>query len=308
MNKFFISITLTMLIVSLPAISYSLTTADKVVAVVNEEIITLSELEEEAIDTNEELEEKLEMRTVLDKMIDKEILDQEAAKRGITVSDEELEATINELKARFNITEENMESELEKQNLTPNQFREQWRYQLLSKKLMDTEIQGRIAVSEDEILEYYRENYSDGEIEYDTQVRISHILIPLDEENSFSTAYEVAELAKSGNDFSSLASKYSKDTLSSDKGGDLGYFNKGDLVLELEEAIELTEVGEVTDPIETSGGYHIVKVTDRKKSDNPALGNYREEIKQILYQEKLEDFLKNWIVELKKDSYIEIKI
>ncbi|NIQ12966.1 MAG: hypothetical protein GTO02_00710 [Candidatus Dadabacteria bacterium] len=246
---------------------------------------------------------------VLEKMIDQKILDQEAGKRGIVVSEAELDATIGELKKRFNINEENIESELKKQNLTLEEFREQWRYQLLSKKLLDTNLKGKIAVSEDEIVDYYRENYGGGEeIEYESQVRISHILIPLDEENALEKSTEIANMAKSGKDFAGLAKEYSKDSLSASKGGDLGYFNKGDLVVELEQAIEQTEIGGITDPIITSGGYHIVKVTDRKKSDTASVGNYRDEIKQTLYNKKLEEFLKNWISDLKDDSYIEIKI
>ena len=80
------------------------------------------------------------------------------------------------------------------------------------------------------------------------------------------------------------------------------------MVTELELAIEATEVGGITGPVETTAGFHIIKVLDRKQSDNPQLGGYRDEIKQAIYNQKLQDYLKNWVVDLKNDAYIEIKI
>lgn len=279
---------------------------DKIAAVVNDEIITLSELEAETERTNRLSQEKVDKKFVLQRLIDEKVLNREASERGVTISDEELDILFEQVKQQNNFDEETMMEELAKKNITKEDLKLQWKTQMLTRRLIDAEMKGKIAVTEDEILEYYRANY--GEVEFGSQVRIAHILIPIEEENAYENAVNIAQEARSGKSFSKLAEQYSKDPVSAPKGGDLGYFNKGDLVYELESAIERTEVGEITDPVETSSGYHIVKVLEKQKSSETSLGGYREEIRQTIYNQKSEEFLKNWVEKRREGVYIDIKI
>lgn len=279
---------------------------DKIAAVVNNEIITLSELEQATELSNKNSEEKIDKRAMLKKLIDEKILNQEATKRGVTISEEEVDLLLQQVKQQNNFDDKAMEEELAKQNMTVDDLKNQFKTQLLTRRLLDAEMQGKIAVTEDEILEYYRANY--GDVEFGSQVRIAHILIPYDEENAYEKAVNIAKEAKSGENFSKLAKEHSKDSVSATKGGDLGYFNKGDLVFELEAAIEDTEVGEVTDPVETGSGYHIVKVLEKEKSSEASLGGYREQIRQTIYRQKSESFLKNWVEKSRQNVFIDIKI
>ena len=307
MNKTFLTVLELLLVILIPLSSFSATLVDKVVAVVNDEIITLSELQEEVEKINRGLEQKIEQKIVLDSMIERKILVQEATNKGVSISEEELDLTVKEMKRRFNLNEKDIESELEKQNIKLEELKEHWYYQLLSRKLLDSQLRGKIAVGEDEIAEYYKENYG-GEIESAPQVKIAHILIPLNEENAFKKAEEILSLARSGENFAELVKKYSKDSASVSKGGELGYFKKGDLVLELEQAIEQTKVREFTGPIKTQAGYHVVKVLERKESDALSFGGYKEEIKQIIYSKKYEKLIKDWEEQLRKTAHVEIKI
>lgn len=285
---------------------------DRVVAVVNDDVITLSELKEETQSVNQSPGPggPQTQDQVLENMIEVKLLEQEAKKLGIQVTEKDVDAAIDGVKAKFNLTDEQLAEVLKKQNLTLQAFREQWRRQLLANKLIGAQVQGQIAVTEDEIKKYYEENR--GKLESSSEVRIAHILIPVaspdDEEQAQKLAQEVAKLAKSGKDFGELAKKYSKDASSAEKGGDLGYFKKGELAEVVEKAIEEAPVGEIVGPIRSSDGYHIVKVIDKRKSETTSLDKSKEdEIRETLYQQKVENAIKAWLEDVKKTAYIEKK-
>ncbi len=236
---------------------------EKVVAVVNNRIITLSELDRELKEVVINPEAEVDVREVLDAMIDRVLLDQQAAARKISVSDEEVRAIVKSQQQALNLDEEAITEELKKQNLTEELFYRQWKYQILSRRLLDSVTQGSIAVTDEEIEKYHREHYAEEGSAYGTQTKIAHILINKETENALSKAQEVLELAKSGEPFGQLARKHSMDESSAPSGGLLGYFVKGDLVPEIENAVEQTEVNGIAGPVESSRGYHIVKVLER---------------------------------------------
>jgi parvulin-like peptidyl-prolyl isomerase len=285
---------------------------DRVVAVVNDDVITLSELKEEVqIFDNKSPGDTQTQGQVLENMIEVKLLEQEAKKLGIHVTEKDVDAAIDGVKAKFNLTDEQLAEVLKKQNLTPQAFREQWRRQLLANKLIGAQLQGQIAVTEDEIKKYYEENR--GKLESSSEIRIAHILIPVaspdDEEQAQKLAQEVAKLATSGKDFGELAKKYSKDASSAGNGGDLGYFKKGELAEVVEKAIEEAPVGEIVGPIRSSDGYHIIKVIDKKRSETASLDKSKEdEIRETLYQQKVENAIKAWLEDVKKTAYIEKKL
>ena len=98
------------------------------------------------------------------------------------------------------------------------------------------------------------------------------------------------------------------DESSAQNGGLLGYFVKGDLVAEIEDAVEQTEVNGIAGPVKSSRGYHIVKVLDRIEAGEASVSRYKDRIKHQIYMEKVERFISSWLEDIKKKSYIEIKI
>ena len=309
-------------------------TIDRVVAVVNDDVITLSELRELALSVNPTSTAPIDENAVLQQMIEQKLLEQQADKMGIKVSEAELDASIKQVQQKFGLDDKQMEAVLKKQNLTPESFREQWRLQTLTNKLLESQLKNKIVVSEEEIQDYYIHNYSgtaqesedtaSADTAGESEVEIAHILISSDTPDAEKKAEEVAEMAKSGKDFGELAKQYSEDKLSADKGGDLGYFKKGDLIETLEVAVDSTPVGGVTGPVESPAGYHIIKVLNRTgpekaKADNKDKDknsgktlaideNTRKEITETLYRQKAEAQLKAWLDKIKQDAYIEVKL
>lgn len=301
---------------------------DRVVAIVNDDLITLSELKETSKSLDPTSQEPMDDRTILNQMVESKLFEQEAKKRGLTVSDAELDASIEEVRARYGLNEDQMEEVLKKQNLTPEAFREQWRVQTLGNKLLDSQLRNKIVVTDDEVVEYYKQNY--GEIDYSStstepsqeEVEVAHILIAPDTPNAEDRAIEVAELAKSGNDFGTLAREYSDDSFTAEKGGNLGTFKKGDLIEQLEIAVERTPEGKVSGPVQSPAGYHILKVLSRTSPDNAQTKEQqseagdeafisevqKEEIRKTITREKAQAQLKTWLKDMRSKAYVEIKL
>lgn len=289
-------------------ICYATEVIDRIVAVVNDDLITLSDLNR-YISSIPPGTAEIDRDRVLNDLVEQMILEQEAAKLGITVSDPEIDMSIENIRTKAGMSHEQMEEMLKKENLTKEQFRKQWRLQIISGKLVNSIVKGRVAVTDDEIENLYKEYY--GNIENSDEVQIAHILISVNEqqpEQALEKASRIAELAKSGNDFSKLVAEYSDDTFSKEKEGVLGYFKKGELVSELEAVVAITEVGEVSGPVQTASGYHIIKVLNRNTLDSNSVDTYREQLRQEIYKKKVAEELQKYIATMRENAYIEIKL
>lgn len=301
-------ITLMALLTLFSGLSYATEVIDRIVAIVNDDIITLSDFNKYIVSLPKQTVE-INKDQALNDLVEQMILTQEAAKLGITVTDAEIDRSIENVKGRLDMSDEQMNEMLTKQNLTTEQFRNQWRLQILSGKLVSTLVKGRIAVTDEEIKDLYKQYY--GEIENADEVEIAHILISFDaseEQQALQKANKVAELAKSGSNFSKLVSEYSDDTFSKDKEGVLGYFKKGELVSELEDVVSVTEVGKTSGPVKTISGFHIIKVLDRKTLDESSVDQYREQLRQEIYKQKVTEELEKYIAGIRENAYIEIKL
>ncbi len=301
-------ITLMALLTLFSGLSYATEVIDRIVAIVNDDIITLSDFNKYIVSLPKQTVE-INKDQALNDLVEQMILTQEAAKLGITVTDAEIDRSIESVKGKLDMSDEQMNEMLTKQNLTTEQFRNQWRLQILSGKLVSTLVKGRIAVTDEEIKDLYKQYY--GEIENADEVEIAHILISFDaseEQQALQKANKVAELAKSGSNFSKLVSEYSDDTFSKDKEGVLGYFKKGELVSELEDVVSVTEVGKTSGPVKTISGFHIIKVLDRKTLDESSVDQYREQLRQEIYKQKVTEELEKYIDGIRENAYIEIKL
>ncbi len=285
---------------------------ERVVAIVNNDVITSSELTELARSLNPTSTEEIDEKLILQQMIDQKLLEQEAERLGIRVSDAEVDASLEAVKRQYNLNDEQLAEVLKKQNLTPEGFREQWKTQTLGNKLLDAQLKGALVVTQDEINKYYEENYGAlPEGERSQEVKIAHILISAETPDAKAKAEEVASLAASGKNFGELVKQYSDDTLSTENGGDLGTFKKGDLIKEMEDAVAVTAVGNTAGPVQTPAGYHIIKVISRNDTGEVTTAideQTYQEIRQILYREKAETLLKDWLDGIKERAYIDIRL
>ncbi|MGD9675675.1 MAG: peptidylprolyl isomerase [Candidatus Bipolaricaulia bacterium] len=238
----------------------------------------------------------LEMEVqALENLVTQAIVDDEIARRGITVSDDEasaeFERQFKEYLASQGLTEEEyVAKELAPRNLTLDQFREQAhgtiRTQLVNQALQRA-VAGPIEISDEDLEAYWLENRATYDIE--EQVRASHILVATEQ-----SASEVLAALDSGADFSALAKERSSDTGSASKGGDLGWFGRGQMVEAFEQAAFALAKGERSGVVQTNYGYHIILVVDRKEAVLHEFAEVRDKVRGDLEKEQISEGATAW--------------
>ncbi len=296
---------------------------DRVVAVVNNEPILLSEVDSKckyaleqvpasmSLDKAAEERRKIRLDT-LDTIIDETLMQQQIKKHHIEVKDEEVERYISMIKSEHNLTDEQFAMALKQEGMTMESFKARQRKQIEKQKLLGREIQSKLKVSEKDIEQYYRQHYmTEAGSE---KVKASHILfsVPPDatkeqQEAIYKKAKEVLAKLRAGADFAEMAKKYSDDP-SASTGGDLGWFRRGDMVASFEKAAFSLKKGQVSDLVKTRFGYHIIMVKDRASDKPPALDKVSMEIRRRLTKELEGRLMRNWLDDLRRHSYIEIKL
>ncbi|HOQ76589.1 MAG TPA: peptidylprolyl isomerase [Thermoclostridium sp.] len=225
----------------------------------------------------------------LDSMIIEKIVDMELEKANVTVTDAELQEEMNNVIESYGGLDYVL-MQLEASGMTIEDLEKDVLSYLKTMKLLEP----RLVATEEEIAQFFESNKS--YFEQPEQVQASHILVD-DEE----TAIEVKQKLDEGADFTQLAAQYSKDS-SATYGGQLGYFGRGEMVKEFEDAAFSMEVGEISDPVKTSFGYHIIKVTDKKEAKAANLEDARAEIEEIIKNQKVSSEYSAWLNE-KKTEY-----
>jgi len=282
---------------------------DRIVAVVNTEVITLSELEEEVGDAKAQIRQRYReaeltqrLRQIdymgLNRMIERKLQLQIAKRRGIKVTEEEVKDAIVRLRRLGEKPDENdpQEMALIKDQLT-------------ALRLISQQVQSSLLVSGEEVLRYYQQHRD--RFMLPPEVRISQILIALGPGGELlavrEKAQEVYALLKNGERFEELAAKYS-DGPEGRRGGSLGYIRPGDMLPQIQKAIEQAPPGSVTEPIASSIGMHIIRVDDRKPPQFRPFEEVKEDVRNLVFQLKSEEAYVEWIKEQKDKNYIEIRL
>ncbi len=285
---------------------------DKVVAVVNNEVITLSELQEEAIKEKGSKDVEQE-REALNNLIDKRLQLQKARQLGINVTQEEVLAAIEDIKKRNSIPDDQfLTKRLAEENTTLERYKEDVQNQLLLSKLFSREVKTNVLIGEEEVERYYKEHQED--FIQPEEVRIRQILLKVPEkadsaekERIMAIAEEVFDHLQSGEDFAEMAKKYSQDP-SAQRGGDLGFFRRGQMIQVLEEVIFSLEVGEISEPVLSPLGFHLFKVEENKGRFPVPLTEARERIREILIEERSERLYMEYLRDLRNKAYIDIRL
>ena len=224
---------------------------------------------------------------VLDSMITEKIVELEAKKAKISVTDEDVQKELDKMIEQVG-GEEMFNYQLAYSGYTMDQMKEELKNYLTIVKILEPKIE----ITDEEINSYFEENKD--RFAQEEEVQASHILVD-DEE----TANKVKKLLDDGGDFAALAKEYSKDG-SAQSGGDLGYFTKGEMIQEFEDAAFSMEIGQVSEPVKSEYGYHIIKVTDKKEAQEATLENSKDEIKDILRNQKVNELYPTWITEMQE--------
>jgi peptidyl-prolyl cis-trans isomerase SurA len=294
---------------------------DRIAAIVNDEIITSYEVDKGALLLVKEAEkngplsdaDKAMLRqTALNRLIDKKLIGQKVKELNITVSDDELRQTIEDVKKQNKMTQENFVAALRAQGLTFSQYQAQLREQIEQLKLMGQEVRSKILVGEKEVREHYDANLKSYST--DTYFRARHIFFRLGKEPDpkeikkvMTTALMVLQEARSGKDFAELAKKYSDDPQAAKDGGELGTFKKGDMVLEIEDNVINMKPGEISELIITPAGFHIINLEEKTPGKIRTFEEVKGEIEDMLYKKKSEVRFNQWLADLRKAAAIEIK-
>ncbi len=181
----------------------------------------------------------------------------------------------------------------------------------LSKELLSREVVDKIQVSEDDMKQYYKANRE--QFKKPEEVRARHILIkvkkdasPEEKKAARKKAEEILEKIKKGEDFASLAEKYSDDPGSAKKGGDLGYFPRGRMVKPFEDAAFSLKAGEVSDIVETKFGYHIIKVEEKKPAGYQPFEAVKDRIRKELIKKVQSEKVKEYVGKLMKERNVKL--
>ena len=271
----------------------------------------------------------------LDQMIDDRILRQEAQKRKIKINKRELEEGVKQVKKRFPTAAE-FNAELKKENFSSAQFEKRIEEQLMVMKLMEQEIRAKTPQPKDEdVKKFYDQIIAkmngkdlglDKKEEEEAaslgkmmtrmtseQVHARHILVAVDKN---ATAQDKAAAKKKiegiqkelkgGADFEELATKYSDDPGSKSRSGDLGFFAKGDMVPEFEKTAFAMNVGQISEPLLTDFGYHIIKVEEKRAPRKLSFDDVKGDLREFMSQKAAQKRYEAWMKDIRQKANIKV--
>ena len=296
---------------------------DRVAAVVNNEVITLSEVEQRALPALARAEVKdpkeraaLRQQIVhqaLDQMVGEKLMEQQLRDRNMDVSDQELDATVEAVKQEQHLSAEQLEQALQDQGYTMASYREMLRKTLARRKLVAQQVRPKVKIADEDVkAEYARWVKSEAA---DPEVHARHILVQVpagaqaaDVEKARQKAVALAQEArKPGVDFAELAKKKSEGPSAAD-GGDLGFFRRGVMVPEFDKVAFSLKEGEVGDPVRTKFGWHVIKVDERRSVGVKSFEEIKDELRDKMLLGQLEKYTEDYVQELRQSASVEIKL
>lgn len=283
-----------------------------IAAVVNDEIITTHQLEKElqgAGTLTAEQREKMR-REVLNRLIEEALLRQRIKELGLKVGDEELEAAIQDVQKQNKLTRPQLEEAVRVQGMSFEDYRENLRQQILRFKLMGREVQSKVEVTNQEIRDYFRENID--KYREDPSVRLNRLTFPLPEKATadqqtavLNRAGEALKRLRQGEPFDAVLRAYAPQGA---EGGDMGSFEAGQLTPSFAEAVRDLKPGEVSEPVPTPRGVHLLQVVERNPGRVRQFDSVKDEISRVLKERKTESRMKEWSEGLRKKAYIDVRI
>lgn len=322
------SLTALALVLCLSAVSYA-DVVDRVIAIVNDDVITLSEVNEEGKVLLQRVAEQAPpaertealarvRQTIIEKLIEKKIMLREAEKANISVTDDEVNRAYERILDRNKMTPELFQQQLVNVGMDETAYKESLKTQILSSKLVNLEISSKVIIPEDRIIDYYDTHYTERVGEggtYLLQIGITwgnktpgESEKPVTKEEAEQKAIQIRNIAVNGGDFRKLAREHSNLPSAAD-GGDIGILQEDDMSADMMKTISKTKPGDISPIIETSSGYQFFKVLSSQEGQIITKVSYesvKDDIYEILYQEEMEARYTKWLKEMKSSTYIKI--
>lgn len=292
---------------------------DRVLAVVNNDAITLSELQEaiavyryENRDRSTESADQL-VQQFLNRMIDSRLQVQEAEREKIVIEEREIDEELADRIKQMNMkSKDEFEAALKAQGIPMSAIRKRIGDELRRGRIVSRKVRLRISVTEDEVTQYLEANRP--KLETGLTYHARHILV-LPETGAEDAAWENARIRAEmlrtqllkGGDFSELAKQYSRDASARD-GGDLGTLKRGELAQDIETQILNLSPGQISTPYRSTLGYHIFKLESKETLDGENLTRVKAQIREILFREKFDTRLDAWLKEIKQRAVIDVRL
>jgi peptidyl-prolyl cis-trans isomerase SurA len=297
---------------------------DRIVAVVNDDIITFREVQEEmrpylerikAVGYDPEVEQQMIYRVrkdIVKKLVDQKITDQEIKRYRISVSDEDIDSNIEQIKANKLWTDEDLRKALEQEGLTMESYRQRMKEDALRSRLINTAVRSNIVITKEDVAAYYADNIESyaGELKYHLRNIIMRVPDDAGTEEKQAVRDKMEGLhAKlvNGDAFVSMAKQYTESSMAIN-GGDLGVLAYKDFAPQLKEALDGLSKGAFTTVLETDQGYQIFYIEDILKEKAKLLEEAASEIEEILFKSLSEKAFAKWIEDLRESSHIKITL
>jgi peptidyl-prolyl cis-trans isomerase SurA len=294
---------------------------DRVAAVVNDDMIALSEVHERAAAELMMLEQeglasterrRAALKNALDDLIADRLLTAEEKALAIEVTDQEVEYAIDDVRKQNRMDPETFERALMAQGHSMSAYREKMRKDLAAMKLIGMKVRSKIKVSEEDIkAEYARMS---RELETEFEVRARHIVIQVPkgadekvEQQARERAADLTRRARGGEDFVELAKKHSEGS-SREDGGDIGFFKRGDMVGAFEKVAFSLKPGEISDPVRTPFGFHVIQVVERRAGKVPPIEQVHDELQERLTRVQMQRQTEQYVEELRRQAVVDVKI
>jgi peptidyl-prolyl cis-trans isomerase SurA len=298
-------------------------TLDRIVAVVNGDIILYSDLQAKirviektspgAKPGDPSLQPQFE-REVLNQMIRDRLTEQEVRRMKISVSQQEVDNALESMKKENNFTDAQFEYVVGQSGQTVEQFREGIKREMERSRLLERVLKSKTIVTDAQV-DAYLKTARTQESDAPDRLRLAVIFLPIAEGSQGKTGEGAEKLAqdlhdriKKGEDFAKLAREYSKGPAVAD-GGDIGYIATEELAPYIAAAVRDLKPNDVSEVVRASTGFYIVKVIDTRREKLDATGaGAREKARRILFQQEMSRKFENWVKELEARSFIQVSL
>lgn len=287
---------------------------EKIYAVVNGKIITLSEIKEyqeklknggflnDLLFSDPEIRQKaLADRDFLIKLlIDEKIIDFAIQENGLLVTEERVTKEIETIADRQNMDIRQLRQTLKAQDVNYDEYRSFVKDGIERRQLVEKEISSKIKISEQDIVSHYL-SQNDSSKSQIFEYHLAHILLGKKDK-----AEEVITKIKQGSNFEKLVKEYSSDSDTKDQGGKFGKFKSGEMISSIEKAIDPLKIGETSTIVKTPMGFHVFKILDKKLVKDPAIEQQKQQIYQQLMAKAFKEQLNFWLSQKRKDAIVQI--
>ena len=294
---------------------------ERIVAIVNEDIITLTDIDnyrsrlkkgtlvDDLLITDKKVISRLlkDDKKLIDLLINEKIIDSEVSKQGLAVTIEHVEKEVRNISKKNGISRAQLKQALGVQGIKFSDYQDFIKTRLERQSLIEKNVSSKIQITDDDIYSYASENPGNSRKQL-FEYTLSQILLSKKNGGYAGAKKRADKVLKQLNGdlpFETVADRNNEDQNSA-KGGLLGTFKEGEMLTEFEKSVHSMKVGDYSNPIRTKFGYHVLKLVDKKSISNPTFLREKEKIRGLLYQQAFKKQFEIWLDQKKQEAFIRI--